>query len=79
MAPSCSSMAPRPLQTDLSLTLEANIDKMEGLFKLFYSRFTEPQKTLKEFNFYGKNKGVTFLQLYYWLFISSSGILLFKR
>lgn len=26
-----------------------------------------------------KKKGVTFLQLYYWVFISPSGILLFKR
>lgn len=79
MAPSCSSTAPGPLQTDLSLTLDENVDKIEGLFKLFYSRFMESKNKTQEFIYMEKIKGVTFLQPHYWLFISPSGILLFKR
>lgn len=43
-ATSCSSVA---LQTDLSRTLDSNIDEMQVLFKQFYSRFMDQKKPLK--------------------------------
>lgn len=57
MAPSCSCVAPRPLQTDLSLTPDANV-KTEGLFKLFYSRFTESKIKLKNLFLWEKIRGL---------------------
>lgn len=61
MAPSCSSVAASPVQTDLSLTLDAKVNKMEGLFKLFYSRFTESKIKLENLLLWKKQGGYFFV------------------
>jgi len=73
-------MAPRPLQTDLSLSLDANVDERQGGVQMVLFQVGGiKNKTQEHLYLYGKSKGVTFLQLSYLLFISLSGILLCKR